>query len=187
MKVVEPLLTMVESQQPDENKATSWISYLPPHLCINDLAQKLAKHSKVNPYNCDLGGQPCINYTSHGSPTHIALTASDDDNDNSTSPNAKPVYSHMQGYTVPRVKQAHCPNGLPGGHMPNTTNSQKPDPSWHMRADQPRVTCKACGKTGHGANTCDFLAMLVFLKRYLKNGIATKSTIEAAEKHWIEH
>jgi hypothetical protein len=55
-----------------------------------------------------------------------------------------------------------------------------------MRADQPRTTCKACGKTGHGTNTCDFLAMLVFLQRYLKNGIATKLTIEVAEKCWIE-
>jgi hypothetical protein len=28
--------------------------------------------------------------------------------------------------------------------------------------------------------------MSVFLQRYLKNGIATKDTIAAAESHWIE-
>jgi hypothetical protein len=74
MKVVEPLLITVKSQQPDEIKATSWVSYLPPHHCIDELAQKLAEHSKVDPYDRDLGGRPRINYTGHGTPTHIALT-----------------------------------------------------------------------------------------------------------------
>jgi hypothetical protein len=123
MKVVKPLLIAIESQQPDENKATSWIGYLPPHLRANELAQKLAKRSKVNPYDCDLNGRPRINYTGHGSPTHIASTASDDDDANSTSSNAEPVHGHMQGYTVPMVKQARHPNGLPGCCMPNTTYS----------------------------------------------------------------
>ncbi len=123
MKVVKPLLIVVESQQPDENKTTSWIGYLPPHLRVDDLAQNLAEHSKVNPYDRDLGGQPCINYTGHSSPTHIASTASDDDNNDSTSPNAKPAHDHMQGYTISTVKQPCCPNGLPGCRMSNTTYS----------------------------------------------------------------
>jgi hypothetical protein len=100
--------------------------------------------------------------------------------------NAEPIHGHKQGYSVPTVKQARHPNGLPGRRMPNTMYAQKPNLTRHMRADQPHTTCKTCGKTGHGANTCDFLAMLVFLQRYLKNGIATKLTIEAAEKCWIE-
>jgi hypothetical protein len=123
MKVVEPLLIAVETQQPDENETTLWISYLPLHLCIDDLAQKLAERSKVDPYNQDLGGQPQINYTGHGNPNHIALNASDDDDDDSTSLNAKPIHGNMQGYTVPMVKQARCPNGLPGRCMPNTMYS----------------------------------------------------------------
>jgi hypothetical protein len=70
--------------------------------------------------------------------------------------------------------------------MPNMTYSQKPDPTHRMRPDQPRVICDACSKKGHSANTCDFLAMLVFLQRYLKNGIVNKETIGDAEHHWVE-
>jgi hypothetical protein len=55
-----------------------------------------------------------------------------------------------------------------------------------MHPDQPRVTCNACGKTGQVANTCNFLAMSVFLQRYLKNGIATKDTIVDAEQRWVD-
>jgi hypothetical protein len=55
-----------------------------------------------------------------------------------------------------------------------------------MQPDQPCVTCEACGKTGHIANTCNFLAMSVFLQRCLKNGIATKATIADAEPCWIK-
>jgi hypothetical protein len=55
-----------------------------------------------------------------------------------------------------------------------------------MRPDQPRITCEACGKKGHAANTCDFLAMSVFLQCYLKNGIVTKDTIADAEQRWVE-
>jgi hypothetical protein len=186
MKVVKLLLMVVESQQPDKNETMSWIGYLPPHLCIDDLAQKLAKRSKVDPYDCDLGGRPQINYTGHGNPTHIALTTSDDNNDGSTPPNTKPIHGHMQGCTISMVKQAHCPSGLPGRCMLNTTYAQKPNITWCMREDQPRMTCKACSKTSNGTNNCNLLAMLVFLQRYLKNGIATKSTIKAAEKRRIE-
>jgi hypothetical protein len=70
--------------------------------------------------------------------------------------------------------------------MPNTTYSQKPDPTRRMRPDLPRVLYDACGRKGHSANTCDFLAMSVFLQRYLKNGIATKDTIAAGMVHaWV--
>jgi hypothetical protein len=120
MKVVRPLLIVVESQQPDKNETTSWIGYLPPHLRVDELAQKLAEHSNVDPYDHDLQGQPRINYTGHSNPTHIASTASDDEDKDSKSPTAKPIHGHMQGYTVSTVKQAHCHNGLPGRRMPNT-------------------------------------------------------------------
>jgi hypothetical protein len=65
--------------------------------------------------------------------------------------------------------------------MLNTTYTRKPDPARRMRPEQPRVICDACGKKGHSANTCDFLAMSVFLQRLLKHGIANKDTITDAE------
>ncbi len=55
-----------------------------------------------------------------------------------------------------------------------------------MRLDQPRVICNAWGKKGHGANTCDFLAMSVFLQRFMKHGIANKETIADAEQRWVD-
>jgi hypothetical protein len=88
---------------------------------FDELAQKLAKRSKIDPYDQDLRGQPQINYTGKGNPTLIVLTTSDDNDNNSMSSNAKPIHGHMQGYTIPMVKQACCPIGLPGRRMPNTT------------------------------------------------------------------
>jgi hypothetical protein len=55
-----------------------------------------------------------------------------------------------------------------------------------MRPDQPQIICDACGKKGHSTNTCDFLAMSIFLQRYLKKGITTKETIAEAERCWVD-
>jgi hypothetical protein len=42
------------------------------------------------------------------------------------------------------------------------------------------------GYCHNAANTCDFLAMSVFLQRYLKNGIVTKDIIADAKRRWVE-
>ena len=99
---------------------------------------------------------------------------------------AAPIDGHMQGYLVPTIAQACRPNCLPGRRMPNTTYTRKPDPAPRMRPDQPRVICNACSKKGHGANTCDLLAMSVFLQRFMKHGIANKETIADAEQCWVD-
>jgi hypothetical protein len=70
--------------------------------------------------------------------------------------------------------------------MPNTTYTRKPDPARRMRPDQPKVICDACRKKGHGANTCDFLAMSIFLQRFMKHGMANKESIAEAEQRWVE-
>ncbi len=70
--------------------------------------------------------------------------------------------------------------------MPNTTYTRKPDPARRMRPDQPKVICDACGKKGHGANTCDFLAMSIFLQWFMKHGMANKESIAKAEQCWVE-
>jgi hypothetical protein len=94
---------------------------------------------------------------------------------------------HMQGYLVSTVAQARRPNGLPGRRMPNTTYTRKPDPARRMRPDQPKVICDACRKKGHGANTCDFLTMSIFLQRFMKHGMANKESIAEVEQRWVEH
>jgi hypothetical protein len=55
-----------------------------------------------------------------------------------------------------------------------------------MQPNKSHLMCQACGKAGHTENTCDFLAMSVFLQHYLKTGIAMKATIKDAERHWVE-
>jgi len=70
--------------------------------------------------------------------------------------------------------------------MPNMTYTRKPDPARRMRPDQPKLICDACGKKGHGANTCNFLAMSVFLQRFMKHGLANKDTIADAEQRWVD-
>ncbi len=182
MKIVEPLMIAIKSMQ-DNNGSNGGlpIGYLPSHLCVNKLAQKIADCCKVEPFDCNLGGRSRVNnFTFGGEPSHPTS-----DSDNKPTHYAEPIEGHMQGYHVPTVAQARKPNGQSGRCMPNTTYSRKPDPTRCMHPDQPRVLCDACGKKGHSANTCDFLAMSVFLQRYLKNGIATKDTIAAAESCWI--
>ena len=182
MKIVEPLIIAIESMQSDEDASGGRlpIGYLPYHLRVDELAQKIADHCKVKPFDRNIGGRPWVhNFTFGDTPSHPTSNSDDEHL-------AEPIDGHMQGYHVPTVAQARKPNGLPGCRMPNTAYSRKPDPTRHMRPDLPQVLCDACGKKGNSANTCDFLAMSVFLQRYLKNGIATKDTIAAAESCWID-
>ena len=181
MKVVEPLLIAVESHKPDENAFEGeWIGMLPFHLQVDELAQKIVERSKVEPFDRDLARRGHrINRFAADYGTESSPLSDDDDTPES-------IEGHMQGYVVPTIAQARRPNGLPGRRMPNTSYTRKPDPLRRLRPDGPRLTCQACGKAGHVANTCDFLAMSVFLQRYLKNGIGTKASIEDAEKRWLD-
>jgi hypothetical protein len=153
-----------------------------PRLVTFKLAQKIAARCKVEPFDRDLGSRPRIHNFTYGDDT----TPPSLDLDDNILRYTEVVNGHMQGYVVPTIAQACQPNGQLGRRMPNTTYLRKPDPPRCMRPDQLKVTCKACGKKGHSANTCDFLAMSVFLQQYLKNGIATKETIADAERQWIE-
>jgi hypothetical protein len=183
MKIMEPLLIAIKGTQRNLNNiGGTQIGYLPHHLHVSALAQRIAKCCKVKPFDRDLGGHPWVHNLTYGDD----LSTSADNSDEYASQYAGPLDGHMQGYLVPTVAQAQCLNGLPGRWMPNTTYSWKPDPTQRMQPDQPCVTCEACGKTGHVVNLCNFLAMSVFLQQHLKNGIATKATIADAEHCWIE-
>jgi hypothetical protein len=175
---VEPLIIAVESTQNklDDDGAYS-DGFLPPYLRVDELAQKIVERCKVEPYDRDIGGRPRVHNFTYDMDTSTPESDSEDD----TQQNAAPINGHMQGYLVPTIAQARRPNGLPGRRMLNTTYTRKPDPARRMRPEQPRVICDACGKKGHSANTCDFLAMSVFLQRLLKHGIANKDTITDAE------
>ncbi len=180
---MEPLIIAIKGTRHDlGDNGRQPIGYLPHHLRVSDLAQKIAERCKVEPFDQDLGGHPWINtFTYYDDPS---TPANNLDKDTSCYP--EPLDGHMQGYLVPMIAQAWRPNRQPDRRMPNTTYSCRLDPTRRMRPNQPCVIFKACGKKGHCANMCNFPAMSVFLQRYLKNGIATKDTIVDAEHCWIE-
>ena len=60
------------------------------------------------------------------------------------------------------------------------------DPTRRRVPDAPTYTCKACGRRGHKAATCDFLAQSVFLQKYLAKGHVHSADIEAAEARWLD-
>jgi hypothetical protein len=170
MKIVEPLIIAMQGMQSTlDGDGGFLIRYLPHNLPVSKLAQKIAERSRVKPFDWDLGSCPQIHTFTYGNdPTYPANDSGED-----TLHYAEPLDGHMQGYLVPTIAQARRPNRQPGRQMPNTTYSCKPDPTRCMHPNQPRIICKACVKKGHSANTCDFLAMSVFVQWYLKNGIAT--------------
>ncbi len=160
-QIVEPLIIAVESTQSKINDDGGYCDgYLPHYLWIDELAQKIVERCKVEPFDRDLGGRPRI----HNFMLDINATTPALDLEDNATRYAEPIDGHMQGYLVPMVAQACQPNGQPGRRMPNTTYTRKPDLARHMRPDQLQVICNACGKKGHSANTCDFLAMSVFLQ-----------------------
>ncbi len=189
-KIVKPLIIAVESTQGtiiDDGDLPD--GYLPHYLRVNKLAQKIAERCKVEPFDWELGSQPWVHNFTFG--VDASSPASDSEDDMSCY--TEPINGHMQGYVVPTITQACQPNGQPGRLMPNMTYSQKPDPTCRMRPDQPRVICNACSKKGHSANTCDFLAMSVFLQGYLKNGIPVLHHLRCirhlpstAASHWTK-
>jgi hypothetical protein len=141
-KIVKTLIIAVKSMQGTINDNGGLPDgYLPHYLRVDELTQKIAERCKVEPFDRELGGRPRVhNFTFGVDASSPALDLEDD-----MPRYAEPINGHMQGYVVPTIVQARQPNGQPGHRMPNTTYSQKPDPTHHMRLDQPRVICDACG------------------------------------------
>ena len=67
-------------------------------------------------------------------------------------------------------------------------NRPEPNPASTFRRRTRRPTfngaCPACGRFGHEPPHCDFLAMFVWTKKYLRN--VSRSILEENEKQWME-
>jgi hypothetical protein len=103
MKIVEPLLIAMEGTQRDLNNiGGAQIGYLPHHLHVSALAQRIAERCKVKPFNRDLGGHPQVHNLTYGDD----LLTPPNDSDEDASQYAEPLDGHMQGYLVPTIAQA---------------------------------------------------------------------------------
>jgi len=110
MKIVEPLIIAIEGMQGEDDAGDGGlpIGYLPYHLRVDELAQKIADRCKVEPFDRELGGRPRVHNLMIGDEPPHPLSDSDDEH------YAEPLDGHMQGYNVPTVAQARKPNGQPG-------------------------------------------------------------------------
>ena len=103
MKIVEPLLIAIEGTQRDLNNiGGTQIGYLPHHLHVSALAQRIAERCKVKPFDRDLSGRPWVHNLTYGD--DLSTPATDLDKD--ASRYAEPLDSHMQGYLIPTIAQA---------------------------------------------------------------------------------
>jgi hypothetical protein len=126
LKIIEPLRIAIKSTQgkiDDDGDLPD--GYLSQYPRVEELAQKIAEHCKVKPFDRDLGSRPWVYNLGHDKDASSPASDSEDDG----SRYAEPIIGHMQGYVVPTTAQAHQPNGQPGRWMPNTTYLRKPDPS----------------------------------------------------------
>ena len=103
MKIVEPLLIAIEGSQSDfDDIGGMQIGFLPHHLHVNALAQRIAEQCKTEPFDRDLSARPRVHNLSYGN--EIANPAEDTDGD--ASRYAEPLNGHIQGYLVPTIAQA---------------------------------------------------------------------------------
>jgi hypothetical protein len=103
MKIVEPIIIAIESTQGDVDDNNSLpIGYIPHHLRVSKLAQKIAEHCRVKPFDWDLERRPWINTFMYGKDPSSPTS----DLEKDTSRYAEPLDGHMQGYLVPTVAQA---------------------------------------------------------------------------------
>jgi hypothetical protein len=80
MKIVEPLINAIEGTQSyldDDGRLR--IGYLPHHLCVSEIAQKIAECCRVVLFDQDLGGRPQINNFTYGNDPSSSTNDSDED------------------------------------------------------------------------------------------------------------
>lgn len=93
---------------------------------------------------------------------------------------------HLHGYEA--LCNALKQNGKRFQRRPQ--NEQRPEPNpastFRRRNQRPKYNgiCAACGRYGHEPPQCDFLAMYVWSKKYLR--YVSKSILEENERNWLE-
>ena len=86
------------------------------------------------------------------------------------------VGTHLHGFVAYRMAQ---------NRRPRSNDAREPNPAPRRgQEEQFEGTCPACGRWGHPAIRCHYLAMFVHCKRYLIN--ASDSEKKECEKAWVE-
>ena len=167
MKVVEPLLIAVESAA----SVPPMDGSLPPRLCFDELAIKISERMVVEPserrvltLSTSRSPELCEPVDEVGSVSTISLQGT------------SPTLAVADGRQSRGSERSGRPQHL----------THRPDPTNRIRSPTADEVCEACGKRGHVASTCDFLAMSVFLRKFTKQGKLTELAAKDAEKRWLE-
>jgi hypothetical protein len=110
MKIVELLIIAIKSTQDNDNGNGGLpIGYLPYHLRVNELTQKIADCCKVEPFDPNLGGRSWVNnLTFGGKPSHPTL-----DLDDKPTHYTEPIEGHMQDIMSLRSRRLVNPMANP--------------------------------------------------------------------------
>lgn len=176
--IVDAFLVALDTEPPYLGKE----GQLPPKLCMPELAITINRRTAPDDTQHQIGpfyAPARINNLAH--PTR-ALNNDDDDLSVASNP------GHIQGYRVYAMARS------PSATNPSNTHGDSPrkgyprttDPSRRRSPETQTVSCKACGRPGHTASTCHFLAQSVFMQKYLARGHVNSAEIDAAEKNWLE-
>lgn len=87
--------------------------------------------------------------------------------------------THLQGFD-PVVKIANMERQRGPGNPPDPRAARE---RRRRRPPRYKFKCKACGKFGHEEARCEFLAMYIYCKRYMKD--RAESEIQSVFDHWM--
>ena len=184
MKVVEPLLIAVESAACSAQDDGT----LPARLRYDELAIKISERMVVEPLDsrvmmastkshpvCLDGGSDAEDDDPPPHPPRLFATSSG----GRFGSGAGPTPNKSRGFESTSRKSFDR-----GQHKTDLT--RRPDPMHRIRSPVADSICEACGKRGHVASTCDFLAMSVCNKKFIKQGKLTDTMAREVEKRWLE-
>lgn len=176
MKVVEPLLIAVESAA----SASAGVGTLPRRLCFDELAVKISERMVVEPTDSRVlaltGALP--------PPTSVlslgGATEPDDEDDSGPQ-----LFAVSQGGRSNSEGSRKSGFDRSAGRLPSGL-TRRPDPTNRIRSPVADSICEACGKRGHIASTCDYLAMSVFTRKFIRQGKLTEDLARDLEKRWLD-
>jgi len=185
------LLTQLDLVSPvdpcDGSPPSEW--RMPPQFRLEQLIVKIQQRSaNVVSDSLNLGGRPYRRYqrrSTAGAAANRVMAEevqycdpydSEDESSDDEDMYCLGVGTHIDGFVAHRMAQ---------NRRPRSNDAREPNPA-PRRGQEERFegTCPACGRWGHPAIRCHYLAMFIHCKRYLVN--ASDSEKKDCEKAWVE-